>query len=125
MDERRPERLRLFDILDMVAVCERALRDVSREAFYDNLMLVLAVERALEIISEASRHVSESSKAKEPGVDWDRIAAFGNFARHAYDLMEADRVYDVAKSRLGELKSACQRLYQDVKHPTDPWPDAG
>lgn len=45
----------LFDILDKIAVCERLMDDVSLEAFEGDTPRRLAIERAIEIISEASR----------------------------------------------------------------------
>jgi uncharacterized protein with HEPN domain len=41
-----------------------------------------AVIRSLEIISEASRRLSDELKARHPGIPWREMAAAGNFYRH-------------------------------------------
>ena len=47
-----------------------ALTDQTKATFTDSLMLRLAVERLLEIISEASRHIPSEMKAAEPQINW-------------------------------------------------------
>jgi uncharacterized protein with HEPN domain len=63
------------------------VRDVlaaqTKATFTDSLMLRLAVERLLEIISEASRHIPSEMKAAEPQINWRRLADLGNWLRHA------------------------------------------
>jgi uncharacterized protein with HEPN domain len=56
----------------------------TRESFANDLMVRLAVERLLEIISEASRFIPAELKAKEPGINWRGLADLGNWLRHAY-----------------------------------------
>jgi uncharacterized protein with HEPN domain len=51
-----------------------ALAGQTKASFTDNIMLRLAVERLLEIISEASRHIPVDMKAKEPNINWRRLA---------------------------------------------------
>jgi uncharacterized protein with HEPN domain len=61
-----------------------ALAGQTKASFTENMMLRLAVERLLEIISEASRHIPVDMKAKEPNINWRRLADLGNWLRHAY-----------------------------------------
>jgi uncharacterized protein with HEPN domain len=44
-----------------------------------------ALERNLERISEASRHLPSALKAGHPEIPWQHIASIGNVLRHAYD----------------------------------------
>jgi uncharacterized protein with HEPN domain len=43
-----------------------------------------AVERGIEITSEASRHLPDELKAQYPQIYWKEIAAIGNLLRHEY-----------------------------------------
>jgi uncharacterized protein with HEPN domain len=54
-----------------------------------------AVQRALEIISEASRHLPDDLKARHPTMDWRGIAAIGNQLRHAYQRIDDKIIFDV------------------------------
>jgi uncharacterized protein with HEPN domain len=44
----------------------------------------VGVERLVEIISEASRHIPEVLKHRYPAVSWRSIADIGNILRHDY-----------------------------------------
>lgn len=73
---------------DMVQACERIrtlLHDMSLEAFEDDWQRQWLVERGLEIISEASRHLPAELKARHPNIPWVKVAGIGNVLRHNYE----------------------------------------
>ena len=51
---------------------------------YNGQLLRSAVERGIEIISEASRHLGRDLKAQHKDVRWKDIAGIGNILRHDY-----------------------------------------
>jgi uncharacterized protein with HEPN domain len=51
----------------------------------------LAVERGIEIISEASRHVPDELKLQYRHIYWREIAGIGNLVRHVYGRID-DRI---------------------------------
>jgi len=51
-----------------------------------------AVERGIEVISEASRHLGEELKAQHKEVRWKDIAGIGNVLRHDYQRVDASIV---------------------------------
>lgn len=55
------------------------------------------VERSIEIISEASRHIPEELKAQFPDVPWQQIAGIGNVLRQDYEIVDDHITWDVAK----------------------------
>jgi uncharacterized protein with HEPN domain len=59
---------------------------VSIEAFEADWRKCWLVERGVEIISEASRHLSDELKARHPKIPWSRVAGIGNILRHEYAL---------------------------------------
>ncbi len=120
----RPPRLRLFDILDSIHQIDRAVGDASFEAFRGDIIRYRAVERFLEIISEASRNLADAWKAEEPAIEWKQIANLGNVMRHGYEIIDAQIIWNILKHDLPRLKAAVGRIYTRVKNPADPWPDA-
>ena len=62
--------------------------------------------RALEIISEASRRISEDLKAKHPDVPWQAIRDAGNVYRRKYDRVSVEFVWDTARCQLAALAKA-------------------
>jgi Protein of unknown function DUF86 len=58
------EQSALVDILHNIALAEDFIRDLTFETFCDDLMRVYAVTRCLEIISEASRRLTDVLKRR-------------------------------------------------------------
>lgn len=64
---------RVRHILEAIVHIEHSLADVEYQQFSDDLFLRLAIERLLEIISEASRKFQQNSKQlhpRSPGDEW-------------------------------------------------------
>ncbi len=66
------------------------------------------VERGLEIVSEASRHLDESTKSRYPDVPWRRVGDIGNVLRHAYDRVAADLIWKITQNELTPLEKVCR-----------------
>ncbi len=118
----RAARYWLFDILDKIPVCEALTADGDLDAFINDTPRRLAVERAIEIISEASRHIDEADRNSEPDQPWQQIADLGNRLRHGYHTVSASFIWDVATRSVSDLKPAVERIYRLRKRPSDPWP---
>ena len=72
-----------------------------------------AVERGLEIISEASRSLPDDQKLQHPGVPWTQIAGIGNILRHEYHRVEPTIVWNITKTHMPELARAIQQMLAD------------
>src|SRR5438270_11100354 len=79
------ERGALRDMLVNIEMAERFAHDMTFASLRDDLMRLYAVIRCLEIISEASRRLSDELKARHAEVPWREMAAAGNFYRHNYE----------------------------------------
>ncbi|MGH6950197.1 MAG: HepT-like ribonuclease domain-containing protein [Vitreimonas sp.] len=124
MPKPKSTRRRLFAILNAIHHIELNVRDMDQAAFTSDHKTYRAVERELEIISEASRSLTPEQKAQHPEIPWRRIADIGNVLRHNYDDVAPRLIWEVVANHLGALKQAAQSLYRQVKRPADPWPDA-
>jgi uncharacterized protein with HEPN domain len=103
---------RLDDILDAISGIQSTLSGVSFEAFSGSWQLQRAVERGLEIVSEASRSIPDSLKATEPTIPWRDIASIGNLLRHEYQRAEPVIVWNIADRHLDLLDSAVRNMIQ-------------
>lgn len=74
------------------------------DEFRDDLMRLYAAVRCLEIISEASRRLSDALKARHPEIPWREIAGAGNVYRHDYEDVAATRVWATIKIALPMLR---------------------
>lgn len=87
-----------------------ALDSQNLRSFSSNKTLKLASQRAIEIISEASRHLPPELIATEPHINWRKVRDMGNFLRHEYHNVEDQIVWDIAMNRLDELRAALARM---------------
>lgn len=77
-------------------------------------MLRRAVERNIEIISEASRRLPNELKEKHPQILCHEIAAIGNILRHGYDIVDHEVLWKVATRDLAPLKRAIEAMIREV-----------
>jgi uncharacterized protein with HEPN domain len=103
------ERGALSDMLRHIELAEHFSRNLDQEGLSANLQALYAVIRSLEIISEASRRLSDELKARHPDIPWRDIAAAGNFYRHNYEDVTPNRVWKTLREHLPPLRTAIDK----------------
>ena len=99
---------RFADMIDAIGRIRDTLDGVALDAFEADWQKRWLVERGLQIISEASRHLTHAIKARHPDVPWSRVAAIGNVLRHAYDRVAPDVLWRLARNDLDRLLDICR-----------------
>ena len=102
----RSARARLADMLDAIEGIRAAVAGLEFEEDASRWIARRAVERGLEIISEASRHLPASLKQANAAVPWNQIAGIGNILRHEYQRVEDRLVWNVVRGHLDPLEAA-------------------
>jgi uncharacterized protein with HEPN domain len=100
------ERGALRDMLRHIDLAEQFAHGHSYESLRDNLQALYAVIRSLEIISEASRRLSDDLKSRHTGIPWREMAAAGNFYRHNYEDVTPRRVWKTLHEDLPSLRAS-------------------
>jgi uncharacterized protein with HEPN domain len=77
-------------------------------------MLRSAVERNIEIIGEAARHVSDAYKQAHPEILWKSIIGQRNILAHEYGEVKHERIWAVASGRIPELIIHLEKLIPPV-----------
>ena len=98
----------LHDILHHIDLALRFTLGMERQLFLDDIRTVYAVTRCLEIISEASRRLSEGLKSRHPHIPWRQMAGAGNVYRHDYEDVAARFVWDTVQRDLPPLRVVIQ-----------------
>jgi len=74
----------------------RAVREFTTGTDFHQYMrdrkLQLAVERAVEIIGEAARHLSQAFRQEHPEIPWRRIIAQRHVLAHEYAEIKHERI---------------------------------
>jgi uncharacterized protein with HEPN domain len=99
---------RLSDIIEAIERLNGVLADVSLDAFEKDWQRQWLVERGVAIISEASRHLPDDLKARNPQIPWQKVAGIGNVLRHDYELIAAPVLWKLVQADLPTLDKACR-----------------
>ena len=94
----------LTDIRDAIRRIDRYTKGMSRVEFERDDLVCDAVERCIEIISEASRRIPAPLKSEHPDIPWSKIASVGNIFRHEYDEIHPALVWEMVKTHLPPLR---------------------
>jgi len=109
----RSARVRLEDMAEAIAGIEQLLTGFDLQAFSVSWPMQRAVERALEIISEASRKIPDDQKSAHPAIPWTEIAGIGNILRHEYHRVEPTILWNITQTHLPSLSEAIQQMLAD------------
>ena len=89
------------------------------EAFRSNPMAVAAVERKLQIISEAAIRLADEAERLCPDLPWRDIRGIGNQLRHAYERIDLATIWNTVVDDLPAVKAAVE----DALKPPPPYPE--
>jgi uncharacterized protein with HEPN domain len=79
-------------------------------------MVIDAVERNLQKISEAAIRLGEKAETLCPGIPWHNVRGMGNWLRHQYDAIDLEIIWVTVTDKLPELKAAV-KLALDPQRP--------
>ncbi len=102
----KPLRKPLTDIKKNIEAIESFVEGMSFDDFLQDQKTSYAVLRALEIVSEASRHLSAELKSRHSAIDWRAVAGAGNVYRHDYDSVDDAVIWHTINNELTPLKAA-------------------
>lgn len=86
----------LWDMLHHARMVVKFTQGESEESAERNDAARLAIERAIEIIGEAARGVSEETRATNPDIPWKKIVQQRHVIAHEYGAVTFDRIWRVA-----------------------------
>lgn len=105
----------LHDILETIARVELKVRGKSFEQFQGDWEFKFIVQRAIEVISEATRRLPDELKATRPEIHWRSVAAIGNILRHEYHTISDRVVWNAVYQDLPRLKAAVEAITASLK----------
>ena len=107
--------IRLKHILDAIDEIEKYLIDVDFPIFIENSMMRFACIKQMEIIGEASNHVSDELKSKFTDVEWAQIIGMRNVFAHEYFGIDSSIVWEIIKNDIPELKLKITSILQTIQ----------
>lgn len=98
----------LHDILETIDRVQEITAEKTLNDFSASWQLRFIVQRAIEIISEASRAIPEDLTAERPEIPWNSIRHIGNVLRHEYHALSD--IWRVITDELPKLRIAIEAI---------------
>jgi uncharacterized protein with HEPN domain len=93
----------LWDMLEAARLAAELSKDTGLDQLLEDIRTRYAVERALEIVGEAARRVSEATRDAHPEIPWAGIIGFRNVLAQKYGAIDYRRLYRVLQDGVPAL----------------------
>lgn len=104
------DKARLMHILDAITEIENYSSNVDFEIFLNNSMMRFACIKQMEIIGEASNHLTQEIKDKFSTIAWAQIVGMRNVFVHEYFGVDSNLVWEIIKNDIPELKANIKEM---------------
>ena len=99
----------LWDMLSAAREVRDMLQGVSLEKFQTERVVMRATERCIEIIGEAARRVSATTRLSQIEVPWSDLIGQRNILAHEYGQIDHELLYKTATEDVPELIALLER----------------
>jgi uncharacterized protein with HEPN domain len=113
MRDKFTEEVRISHIKEAIDYIKQFTAEKTVEEFTTEHMMRFAVERQLEIIGEASNHISSETKALAPNIEWKKIKSFRNISVHEYHGIDPVIVANIVFNDIPILEAALPLLLKN------------
>jgi uncharacterized protein with HEPN domain len=100
----RDAKAHLRDILEGIGLIESFLGDMEFNRYRADLKTKSAVERQLQIITEAAKRLGDNAETSCPGLDWKGFCRMGDILRHGYHKVDDEIVWNTVKDELPAVR---------------------
>lgn len=114
MQDKLRDQVRLNHILDAINEVESYIVDTDFHAFMDNSMMRFACIKQMEIIGEASNHISDEIKNQFSYIEWAQVIGMRNVFVHEYFGVDTKLVWEIIKNDLPDLKEKVITVIQSI-----------
>jgi uncharacterized protein with HEPN domain len=113
-EERRdPEYL--GDILDSIEKAERFVEGMTYEEFAQDDKTIFALTRAIEIIGEATKRISQATRDTYPSIPWRAMAGMRDKLIHDYTGINLQVLWQTAREDMRRLKPAINSILSEER----------
>lgn len=105
----------VFDIEAAIAGIIEATSGKTVGEFKADWLMRHGVQRGIEIISEATRHLPPEVLARHSEIAWPKVRAVGNVLRHEYQSISDEIIWSVVKEDLPRLQAVMAFIRSDLE----------
>jgi uncharacterized protein with HEPN domain len=100
----------LQDVLDAIEKIDAFVGEMDLNAYRADEKTKAAVERKIQILTEAIIRLEDESPGSFPEIDQKGYRGMGNILRHSYHRVDDGIVWNTVKEDLPELRSIVKKL---------------
>ena len=105
---------RLWDMLDASRQVISFSAGLTAKELQADRRTAYAVERALEIVGEAARRVSEETRSGHPEIPWSGIIGFRHVLAHEHGAIDYLRLFTVIKEGVPTLIESLEAILASI-----------
>lgn len=109
------DKIRLQHIIDAIFEIDNYLINKDFSDFIQNSMMRFACIKQMEIIGEASKHVTDEIKVKFSSIEWSQIIGMRNVFVHEYFGVDSNLLWDIIKNDLPNLKEKVIEIIKTIE----------
>lgn len=109
------DKIRLQHILDAIDEIHKYLISADFSVFLENSMMRFACIKQMEIVGEASNHLSTELKSKFSEIGWGQIVGMRNVFAHEYFGVDSRLVWEIIKNDIPELKEKIELILKSIQ----------
>lgn len=99
-------------ILESIGQIDEFIGDMNFSAYQCDEKTKAAVERKMQILTEAVIRLEMEGPEAYPGIDWEGYRGMGNFLRHSYHRVSDEIVWNTVKHGIPLLRSIVEKALQ-------------
>jgi uncharacterized protein with HEPN domain len=104
----------LMHILSAIDDIEDFTKNVTFDSFRINREKQNATIRSIEVIGEATKHLSKDLRSKYPQIPWKKIIGMRDILIHEYFGVKVDRIWEVVQNDIPLLKEIVKQAISDI-----------
>ena len=98
-------RVWLLHIKEEADLIIQTTADITADEFYQSVAAQHIIIRALEVIGDAAKHVSDDFRAEHPEIAWRGMCGLRDRLIHAYFAVDLEKVWEISTAKIPELLS--------------------
>lgn len=114
MKNSKSDKVRLEHINSSIEELETFTKNVSIEDFTNTPMIKWASIKELEIIGEATNHISQETQNLAPTIPWKKIIGMRNVLVHQYFGVDIEITWEIIQSDIPKLKKEIIKLLKKL-----------
>lgn len=108
------DKIRLQHILDAIEEINKYLTTADFQVFLENSMMRFACIKQMEIIGEASNHLSAALRSEFSNIEWPQIVAMRNVFAHEYFGIDTSLVWEIIKNDIPAFKEKIEHILKSI-----------